>query len=219
MRFAGKSSLFNCISRLYEPEQGEIVFNGVPLLASAPHDMASLGIGRTFQNVALFRTMSVVQNIMIGAYHHSFSGFVASAFGLARIRRDEARLHRMAIELATFVGLGGVIDKSVAHLPFGHQKRVEFARALACKPKLLLLDEPAAGLNHEELESLGSLILQARDELGITVLLVEHHMGLVMGISDKIVALNFGHKIAEGSPSEVKSNSEVLRAYLGTKRS
>ncbi|WP_316398727.1 ABC transporter ATP-binding protein [Bradyrhizobium sp. 33ap4] len=215
---AGKSSLFNCICRLYEPERGRIVFDKACLLTSPAHEIASLGIGRTFQHVASFKTMSVAQNIMVGAYHRSLAGFLGSALGLARVARDEARMHRMASELAAFVGLENMVESNVAHLPFAYQKRVEFARALASKPKLLLLDEPAAGLNHEELESLASLILKARDLLGLTVLLVEHHMGLVMGLSDKIVVLNFGRKIAEGSPGEVKNNAEVLRAYLGGRK-
>jgi len=212
---AGKSTLFNCLSRLYDCNTGRIDFDGHTLSTMPRHRMAGLGIGRTFQNLALFRTMTVRENALVGCHSRHHAGFMRNAFCLPGAARIEAEAHARAETLIDFLELGGVADRVVADLPFGTQKRVELARALASEPKLLLLDEPAAGLNHEELENLGTLIRDIRDRLNVTVLLVEHHMSLVMGVSDKVVALNFGKKIAEGTPAQVRAHPEVIRAYLG----
>ena len=212
---AGKTTLFNCLSRLYPFQGGHIACQGRSLTEVPRHRIAELGIGRTFQNLALFRSMSVIQNIMVGAHSWSRGGFFANALRLPIASREEARVSSQAGDLLELLGLRAVAGSRVADLPFGTQKRVELGRALASRPKLLLLDEPAGGLNHEEIESLATLIRRIRDQLGATVLLVEHHMGLVMQLSDKVVALNFGKKITEGMPQEVQRHPEVIRAYLG----
>ena len=212
---AGKTTLFNCLSRLYDFERGSIVFDGQSLQGLPRHRIADLGIGRTFQNLALFRSMSVQQNVLLGGHCRTRGGFFVNALRVPLVAREEHRLEQQAHRLIELLGLSAVTARRVADLPFGVQKRVELARALASQPKLLLLDEPASGLNHEELEDLMALIRRVRDELRATVLLVEHHMNLVMRVSDRVVALDFGRKIAEGTPTEVQSNPELIRAYLG----
>src|SRR5271156_4241965 len=205
---AGKTSLFNCISRLYDPHSGSIRFDGRPLDRVPRHEIAALGIARTFQNLALFGTMTVRQNVMVGMHANALSAPIA--------RREEKRIAERASALVEEFGLSGVADRPVDELPFGAKKRVELARALAGEPKLLLLDEPAAGLNHEEVDALGAEIRSIRDRRGVSVLLVEHHMNLVMRVSDQVVALDFGRLIADGSPAEVRAHPEVIRAYLGS---
>jgi len=212
---AGKTTLFNCLSRLYAFSEGAILFEGRSLLATPAHGIAAAGIGRTFQNLALFRTMTVRQNILLGGHCRTRSGFFANALRLPWVRREEQVLEAHADELVEMLDLRSVAATRVMDLSFGTQKRVELARALASRPKLLLLDEPAGGLNHEEVGNLMALLRQVRDRLKLTMLLVEHHMNLVMRVSDQVVALDFGRVIADGSPAEVQGNAEVIRAYLG----
>ena len=198
---AGKTTLFNCVSRLYQPKEGRIEFDSRNLLALPAHGIARAGIARTFQNLALFPALTIAQNVMVGAH---------SRGGSSRSRRADA------LELLQRLGILELADRPAAGLPYGTLKRVEVARALAAAPKLLLLDEPAAGLTHSEVDELGDLIRTIRDDFELSVLLVEHHMAMVMGISDKVVVLDFGSQIAEGRPEEIRDDPRVIEAYLGT---
>jgi len=211
---AGKTTLFNLIFGSAVPDAGTVVFDGVRLPHGRPHRKVAAGMARTFQQIRLFPQMTALENVMVGAHTRGRAGFLSSLLPLPRTRREEHFLRDQAAAALDFLGLGALAASQASELAYGEQRAIELARALASKPKLVLLDEPAAGLNMRETVDLGKLIRRIRDS-GVTVLLVEHDMGLVMGISDEIVVLCQGQKIAEGKPLDIQKNAEVVRAYLG----
>lgn len=212
---AGKTTMFNVVSRIYQPSAGSVKFRGKELLGVPAHGIARLGIARTFQNLALFPTMSLLDNVMVGAHSQGKVGFTRAIFRIGVARENKAT-RDFAGDLLYQLGLGPLAFRPAMGLPFGTLKRLEIARALAAKPTFLLLDEPASGLAHGEVEELSHTIVKIRDEFALTVLLVEHHMTMVMGISDRVVAMEFGRKIADGTPEEVQRSEAVINAYLGS---
>jgi len=212
---AGKTTMFNVVSRIYQPSSGRLVYRGENLLDVPAHGIARRGIARTFQNLALFPTMSLLENVMVGAHARGRVGFARAVFRIGAAKENR-ETREYAGELLTQLGLGPLMFRPAAGLPFGTLKRLEIARALAARPDFLLMDEPASGLTHGEVDELGETIVHIRDQFGLTVLLVEHHMSMVMSISDKVVAMEFGRKIAEGTPAEVQADDAVITAYLGT---